>query len=99
MIVLTVKALSHFTQCLVNSPAFEATIDYMVFTPLRTRGQGSSSALKPKSQGHCLVKGENAGGNDGQLWSSFSQKEAPPALITRAYWKTPRLRILACLKS
>lgn len=43
------------------------TIDYMVFTPLRTKGQGSSCALKPKSQAHCLVKGEKAGGNDSQL--------------------------------
>lgn len=34
----------------------------MLFTPFRTRGQGSSSALKPKSLDHCLLKGENVGG-------------------------------------
>lgn len=43
------------------------TIDYMVFTPLRSKGQGSSCALKPKSLAYCLVKGEKAGGNDSQL--------------------------------
>lgn len=77
---------------------FRNTIDYMVFTPLRTRGQGSSYVLKPKSRAHCPVKGEKAGGNPQPtfrgLIPAVKKEEAPPRSPKPTGIEPHRLRIL-----